>query len=107
MSTFNCKLKVSVAQFCATFMDHNQTVIIWEADDGDNCKSIWVGPVWKMPEDIGDKIFKRLFGVVADSIIDSDRINIEVYREDKAREYERESASVAQDSRGVEMTAYA
>ena len=95
MSTFNCKLKVSVAQFCATFMDHNQTVIIW------------VGPVWKMPEDIGDKIFKRLFGVVADSIIDSDRINIEVYREDKAREYERESASVAQDSRGVEMTAYA
>lgn len=64
-------------------IDHNTIVAIYEDDKEDTHYGIrlWRGMAHSIPEQYRKRKFKRVFGSVAESIHDSDVVNIDVYWE--------------------------
>lgn len=60
---------------------HNSRVAIWVEDEEDPhySKLVWVGMAWNMPVEYRKMKFKKIFGMVAEHISDSDIINIKVF----------------------------
>ena len=65
------------------FVDHNSIVAIWEDDPEDTHygKLVWKGMAHSIPQNVKERRFKRIFSSMAESIHDSDVVNIDVYWE--------------------------
>ena len=63
------------------FIDHNSIVAIWADDPEDThyANRLWKGMAHSIPNDIKGLKFKRIFSSEADTIENSDVINIDTY----------------------------
>jgi hypothetical protein len=63
------------------FIDHNSTIAVWcdDPEDTHYSKLLWKGIAHSIPKEIGDLKLKRIFSSEADTIENSDVINIDTY----------------------------
>lgn len=72
---------LKVKDIIYNIVDHNSIVAIWQDDHEDThyANRLWRGMAHSIPEEIGNLRFKRIFGLMSESIYDSDIVNIDTY----------------------------
>lgn len=73
---------LTVYDIIDNIVDHNSIVAIWEDDKDDPhfANRIWKGVGWKIPDEIGNRKFKRIFSSIPETVLEGDVVNIDVYR---------------------------
>lgn len=76
-----CGYDLMIHDLVDVVFSHNSRVAIWAEDEEDPhySKMVWSGMAWNMPVEYRKMKFKKIFGMVAEYIEDSDIINIEVF----------------------------
>lgn len=72
------KRKMPLSDAIDVIFSHNQRVAIWEYDEERMSTRIWMGMAWDLPEEYRGVVSWKIFGVVPESIVDADLINISI-----------------------------
>lgn len=72
--------KPSIDEAIDVIFSHNERLKIWKPDAKDkNCSILeWEGMAHELPKMYADKTNWRIIGIVAESVYDSDAINIKI-----------------------------
>lgn len=57
---------------------HNEIIFIWEKTDEYSSTLMWHGMAWELPEQYRNVEGWRIFGVIPNSIVEADVINIKI-----------------------------
>ena len=67
---------ITIEEAIDTIFSHNSVVGIWKDCNDHESELVWSGMAHQIPEEYLNEVDWRIFGTVAESIADSDRINI-------------------------------
>lgn len=72
------KRKMPLSDAVDAIFSHNQRVAIWEYDEERMSTRVWIGMAWELPIQYHSVVSWKIFGVVPESIVDADLINISI-----------------------------
>ena len=72
------KRKMPLSDAVDVIFSHNQRVAIWEYDEERMSTRVWIGMAWELPIQYHSVVSWKIVGVVPESIVDADIINISI-----------------------------
>lgn len=69
-------MKLFVKDLIDTLISHNETVALWRDNESATKERIWKGMAHELPHNLLNQELIRIFGVIPESIAESDTINI-------------------------------